>query len=206
MSDEKTAGASYLAALKQMGGAATGAAPARDHASPSGAEALADAGPGEKRRSPRYRCQGSAHLREVVSGTAFWASFSDVSMHGCYIEAPSTFPVGSELAATIEINGFRVECRGRVQVMYPGLGMGIAFTEISEENREKLRDLLKSLAQPSVILDTRPDPRLRVEAPAAEQAPVKDPAAALQAISKFFEERHMLGREEFLRILRKSQY
>jgi len=35
---------------------------------------------------------------------------------------------------------------------------------------------------------------------------VKDPAAALRAITDFFEQRQMLGREEFLRILRTSQH
>jgi hypothetical protein len=36
--------------------------------------------------------------------------------------------------------------------------------------------------------------------PAATNAP-----AALQAMRKFFEDRHMMGRDEFLRILRQSQ-
>jgi hypothetical protein len=197
MSDERSAGSSYLAALKQMSSPAA-AAPAR------APQSAAD-GPKERRRSPRYRCQGSAHLREISSNTATWATFTDVSMHGCYVEAMSAFGVGAELALTIELNGYRVECRGTVRIVYPGLGIGVAFTTISEENREHLRELLRSLAQPSVVLGAHSGlDRGSVPRPGVPP-PVKDPAAALQAISDFFEERHMLGREEFLRILRQSQ-
>jgi hypothetical protein len=35
---------------------------------------------------------------------------------------------------------------------------------------------------------------------------MENPSAALQAIHKFFEDRHVMGREEFLRIVRKSQH
>jgi len=113
MSDEKTAGASYLAALKQIS-AATGAAPARAPDPAAGEEASSRLK--EKRRSPRYRCQGSANLREARSGVATWATFTDVSMHGCYVEAMAGFPVGSELRMIIEVNGYRVECSGNVEV------------------------------------------------------------------------------------------
>ncbi len=34
---------------------------------------------------------------------------------------------------------------------------------------------------------------------------VTNPGAALQAVKNFFDERHILSREEFFRILRKSQ-
>lgn len=203
MPDEKTAGASYLAALKQIG-TATGAAPARAPESPVG-EPGRGSYPNEKRRSPRYRCQGSAKLREIGSGVATWATFTDVSLHGCYVEAMSTFRVGAELGMIIEVNSYRVECRGTVQVVYPGLGMGISFTAMSEENRDRLRALLRSLAQPSVILGARAGLDLGSVPPPENPPPIKDPAAALRAISDFFEERHMLGREEFIRILRKSQ-
>jgi hypothetical protein len=206
MSEDQSAGASYLAALKRSGPA--GAAPARapeDHAG-NLAPPAAGPSPSEKRRSPRYRCQGSARLHEITSGVATWATFTDISMHGCYVEAMSTFHIGAELALTIEVNGHRVECRGSVRVVYPGLGMGISFTSIPGEYSERLRELLRSLSQPSVILGTRPGlDRASPLPPPETTSAVTDPAAVLRAITLFFEERHMLGRDEFLRILRKSQ-
>jgi len=202
MPDEKSAGAAYLAALRRSTPQAAGAAPAR---APEGDDP-ASSYPFEKRRSPRYRCQGSARLKEVGSEVATWATFTDISLHGCYVEAMSTFRVGTALALTIEVNGYRVECGGTVRVVYPNLGMGISFTSMAEEHRGRLRDLLHSLSRPSVILGARVGAQEPVAAPKTESAPaITNPGAALQAITNFFEERHLLSREEFFRILRKSQ-
>ncbi len=213
MADENDAGAAYLAALKRpTGGPATGAAAA--HASDS-ATPETHAGSGisvgrtgpvaEKRKSPRYRCQGSAHLRESGSGAAMWATFTDISLHGCYVEAAAGYPVGSAVVLTIEVNNFRVEANGEVRVSYPGLGMGISFTKIADEDRERLRALVRSLSQPSVILGARTAQRPPSNPQTTAVPGLANPGAALQAITRFFEDRHVLGREEFLRILRKSQ-
>jgi len=32
-------------------------------------------------------------LREITSSVATWATFTDISLHGCYVEAMFTFPV-----------------------------------------------------------------------------------------------------------------
>jgi hypothetical protein len=218
MPDENTPGSSYLAALKKSGAPAA-AAPAREaegefndlsnfSLSPP-ATLLPPGNPRsanpEKRRSPRYRCQGSAHLRELVTGSATWATFTDISLHGIYVEAMSTYRAGARLALTLEVNGFRVEARGEVRVVYPGLGMGISFVTMADEGRERLRLLLKSLSQPSVIL--RPPSVQETPAiPTADSVPsLPDPAAALRALVLFFDQRHILSRDEFLRILKKSQ-
>jgi hypothetical protein len=212
MSDESTNGAAYLAALKQSKpqAAATATAPARTSSSDSltrssAIAASANSTSGEKRRSPRYRCQGSARLRELGSGVSTWSTFTDISLHGCYVEAMSTFRSGAKLALTMEVNGFRVETHGEVRVVYPNLGMGICFTIMSEPNREQLQELLRSLSRPSVILGVRRE----VDAAPSPQpdgaASIANPAAALQAVITYFDERLILSREEFLRILRKSQ-
>jgi hypothetical protein len=144
-------------------------------------------------------------LREIDSGIATWATFSDISLHGCYVEAAAGYPVGSALAVTVEVNGFRVEAVGEVRVAYPGLGMGISFTKIADEDRERLRGLVRSLSQPSVIMGARVAERPPSTLPLTAVPALANPSAALQAITKFFEDRHVMGREEFLRILRKSQ-
>jgi hypothetical protein len=201
MPDETSSGASYLSALKQSASpTAAAAARAPDPAHP--AEIRPEA---EKRRSPRYRCQGSAHLREISSGVATWATFTDISMHGCYVEATSTYRLGASLALTIEINNFRVETNGEVRVAYPGLGMGIFFHEMSGENRTRLRELLRSLSRPSVIVGTGTPVQNASVLPMEAMPPITNARAAIQAMISFFEGRQLLTREEFLRILRKSQ-
>jgi len=212
MSDENSAGAAYLAALKQSAPRAAGAAPARAPLPPPdiGIESTAATGTansiaGDKRQSPRYRCQGSARLRELGSGVSTWTTFTDISLHGCYVEAMSTFRVGAKVGLTLEVNGFRLESNGEVRVVYPNLGMGLCFTTMADPDRERLRELLRSLSRPSVILGARPEVDSAVIPERAALAPITNPAAALQAVTNFFEERPILSREEFLRIVRKSQ-
>jgi hypothetical protein len=211
MSDEHSAGAAYLAALKQTRPQATGAAAARAPLPPDSQSATAvprasaNFGADDKRKSPRYGCQGSARLREIGSGVSTWATFTDISLHGCYVEAMSTFRVGTKIGLTMEVNGFRVESNGEVRVVYPNLGMGVGFTIMSGPNREQLCDLLRSLSRPSVLSGARSQADGALIPESAAAATIANPAGALQALTNYFNERHILSREEFFRILRKSQ-
>jgi hypothetical protein len=130
-----------------------------------------------KAQKPAIPLPGIAHLRETGSSMATWATITDIGLHGCDLEAMSTFAAGANLALTIEVNGFRVESRGEVWVVYPNLGLGISFTSISDLDRERLPEPLRSLTHPSVILGAQStaDSRLRT----------------------FLRKRHILSRENF---------
>ena len=214
MSNDKEAGAAYLASLKHPTTThAAGAAPARapEIARPaetrtgvtSPASGTSHAG-AEQRKSPRYKCQGSARLQEAGTSVAIWATFTDISMSGCYVEATSSYHAGATLSLKLEANGFRIEASGEVRVAYPQLGMGISFIRMSDGDREHLRGLLRTISPSSVILTSRPSLRASPVPPTESLPAVTDPAAVLQALWKFFENRHLMGREEFLRILRKT--
>ena len=202
MAEELNESVAYLRALKQS-------APAHAEArSASAAPAEEDGeryqGP-EKRRSRRYKCEGSVQIREEGREIPTWASFTDISLHGCYVEAQATYPVGTLLHMKLEANGLQVETKGTVRVNYPYLGMGIAFVEMSEENQAHLRRMLATITHPCVIMG----PGIASSLPATEPlngAPlINDAAAAVRALMEFFESRQMLMREDFLRIVRKSQ-
>jgi hypothetical protein len=139
--DETNEGAAYLSALKKSGspqaaGTAATRAPEAVHSPETRSEQVApssraSASSVDKRKSPRYRCKGSARLQESGSAVATWATFTDISMHGCYVEAANPLRVGTMLGLRLEVNGFRVEAAGEVRVAYPNLGMGIRFIKIS---------------------------------------------------------------------------
>lgn len=214
MLEEVNEGVAYLRALKQTlsqpGGAA--AAPAHEvHASDQHTTLANDGSPeekfkgAEKRRSPRYKCEGSAELREEGCDVRTWASFTDISLHGCYVEAQATYPVGTSLHMKLEANGVRVEAKGMVRVNYPYLGMGISFEELSEENKDHLKRLLGTLSHHSVIMGPGIASSLPVNGPLEAVPLISDPAAAVKAIVEFFESRQILMRDDFLRLLKKSQ-
>lgn len=214
MAEETNEGVAYLKALKQpvVPAAATAAAPAREQSSkehPHSTAPAADSGErvpgGEKRRSPRFKCEGSAELRAESGDVRTWAAFQDVSLHGCYVEAQATYPVGTILRMKLEANGFRVETKGNVRVNYPYLGMGIAFVDMSVDNQAQLKGLLSSISRPTVVMGPRVASSLASGGGAAAVPLIVDPSAAVQALTEFFENRQTLMRDDFLRILRSSQ-
>lgn len=154
----------------------------------------------ERRSSPRYKCEGSAEFRAEGSEIRTWGTLTDISMNGCYVEMTATFPVGSRVDLGLELHGVRFQVKGEVRVSYPLLGMGIAFTEISERDRARLRDLIEGLALPKLIRESEANPPSHLALPL-----VVNPAAALQALVEFFEKRGLLTKEEFVQLLRHSQ-
>lgn len=215
MAQEPNDGISYLMALKRSSSDAPSAAapagessPGTQTGGPSNYQSAAGqpSYPGaEKRRSPRYKCEGSAEMRELTCDVHTWATFTDISLHGCYVEAEATYPVGTVLQMKLAANGAKVEVTGNVRVSYPYLGMGIAFVNMTDENEARLRDMLSTVLRPSVIMGPGIASSLPATGPLEAVPLISDPTAAIQALVEFFENRQMLMRDDFLRILRQSQ-
>jgi hypothetical protein len=204
----------YLRALKQplAAHAAAGAAPAREATpqpapDPPGSETgIAGHFTGaDKRRSPRCKCEGSVQLREQGCGVHTWATFTDVSVHGCYVEAQATYPAGTMLHMKLDASGIRMEVTGEVRINYPYLGMGIAFRQVSDENAALLRQLVVKLSRPSLIMGPGIASSLPADKSLSVVSAITNPQAAIQALMEFFENRQMLMREDFLRLIKKSQ-
>jgi len=98
-------GVQYLRSLKNAAGDAgtptaspTGADGESPQTSPTGKE---------RRRSLRYRCSGSAEFRAEGSDVRMWGTLTDISLHGCYIEMSTTFPVDTSVDLSLEAAGIR---------------------------------------------------------------------------------------------------
>jgi len=214
MAEEVNEGIAYLKALKLLANSPAASAPAQETSpneqatSGSSAENSGAHPPfqgTEKRRSPRYKCEGSVELLANGCDVRTFASFTDISQDGCYVEAQATYPMGTVLHLKLQANGFKVETKGSVRVTYPYLGMGIAFIGMSEEDRARLKDLLRSISRARGIMGPGIASTLPAPGPLEEVPAVSNPEAAIRALVEFFENRQMLMREDFLRILRASQ-
>ena len=121
------------------------------------------------------------------------------------MEAQATYAPGTALHLKLEASGVRVECTGSVRVDYPHLGMGIAFVEMTDENRARLRDLLGAVSRPSIIMGSGITSASPAAGPLSGVPAISDSGAAVRALIGFFEAHHMLTREDFLSVLSKSQ-
>ena len=211
MAQESDEAVAYLRALKQPYGsqAGTAAAPALEK-SPTAVTVVGGTdhhfSGTEKRRSSRYTCEGSVEIQEDGCDVRTWATFTDISLHGCYVETHATYPVGTPLHLRLEANGVRVECKAAsVRVTYPYLGMGIAFIEMSDTDHTRLKELLATISRPAKIMGPGFISTLPTCGPMEHTIAIPDPAAAVTSLMAFFENRHMLMRDDFMKIIAKSQ-
>jgi hypothetical protein len=103
------------------------------------------AGSVEVREHPRYRCQNSIEVH-VESGASFWGTVADLSLGGCYVEIPIPLPPGTKLKVAIWLGQNKAWAQAQVTHRTPGLGVGLRFLEISEQDRDLIRRFLQNLA------------------------------------------------------------
>ena len=136
-------GADHLRRLRaQAGGANNALTPSP--AAPFGVQEIRPAF-AERRRSPRYQCTGSVEVRTDACPAPLWGTLADISLHGCYVEMPATFPLDTQVMLNIESCGFRFSTQATVRASYPSLGMGMCFTPMEAVQRTGLEELLKAL-------------------------------------------------------------
>ncbi len=99
----------------------------------------------ERRSAPRIRCSGTGQIRQGGVAFPIWAKVTDLSSGGCYVEMVFTIPRGSEVDVRLTINTRDIQAKGRVVTSYPGVGVGIKFTGMTEENRVTLAEILREL-------------------------------------------------------------
>jgi hypothetical protein len=119
--------------------------PLWDFALPDGAVDTYQPGTVERRKQPRFRCQNSIEVH-VHGGASFWGTVSDLSLDGCYVEMPLPLAPGTKLKLGIWFGQNKVTAQAQVIHRTPGLGVGIKFTQITEEDLDHIRRFLQTLS------------------------------------------------------------
>lgn len=114
----------------------------------------------ERRKDVRFSVSASAEMLELSTRTRLAGRASDLSSGGCYIDTVSPFPVGSSLMLNLTSEDHNVHVKANVVYAPAGMGMGLAFTEITPKQKENLTAWLRELngepAQPQAPEATRP--------------------------------------------------
>ena len=67
---------------------------------------------------------------------------TDLSLGGCYLEMASPFPPTSLVTLSMKAGGVQVRVQGVVRVMHPDKGMGVEFTQGTQEHRAAVEKFL----------------------------------------------------------------
>jgi hypothetical protein len=80
----------------------------------------------------------SAEVVELPRGARLSARTSDISPTGCYIDTLNPVARDAEVRLRLMHGGEVFEATGRVIYVSYGLGMGVVFTKVDEEQRVRL--------------------------------------------------------------------
>jgi hypothetical protein len=95
----------------------------------------------ERRRAPRYRLETQAEVVEVRSNAAVSAKTSDVSLVGCFMNTPRSFPQGTRIRLKLTKDETSFTSMGVVERLQP-MGMGVSFADVKEDQSKVLRTWL----------------------------------------------------------------
>ncbi|HEV2194449.1 MAG TPA: PilZ domain-containing protein [Candidatus Acidoferrum sp.] len=87
----------------------------------------------ERRSAPRYPMVLAAEVMELPRGAKLSARTSDISRTGCYIDTLNPTPPGAQVRVRLVHNEENFEAVARVVYVSYGLGMGIAFGALAED-------------------------------------------------------------------------
>ena len=97
----------------------------------------------EKRRTPRYPFIAVAEITDIGSGAQLNSQVSELSLNGCYIDMLNTLPVNSQVTLKIFADSECFDAAASVIYAHQGLGMGLAFQEVSLKSGALLRRWLQ---------------------------------------------------------------
>lgn len=99
----------------------------------------------ERRTSDRQLFAATAEVIEEVTGARFSTRTMDLGPGGCFIDTTNPLPVGSKVQVKIFKGKNDFKTNGTVVYSQNGMGMGIAFLELSENKQGELQAWLEDI-------------------------------------------------------------
>jgi PilZ domain len=99
----------------------------------------------ERRTSDRQLFPATAEVIEEVTGARFATRTMDLGPGGCFIDTTNPLPVGSRVQVKIFKGKGEFKTNGSVVYSQNGMGMGIAFLELSENKQGELQAWLEDI-------------------------------------------------------------
>jgi hypothetical protein len=104
----------------------------------------------ERRVAERKPFSGSAEILDVGGGTRMTGRVADLSAEGCYVDTLNPLPADTPVRVKITWDGAVFAAAGTVRNCQPGMGMGLAFQDVENAEREILRSWLGDAAPPAL--------------------------------------------------------
>jgi len=101
--------------------------------------------PAKQRAVRRCPLVASAEVTDLGSGTVLSARTSEIGLGGCYVDALNPFPEATLVGLRILRDQGVFETKSRVVYCDPTFGMGLAFTDMTPDQRSVLEAWLAEI-------------------------------------------------------------
>ena len=104
--------------------------------------------PDNRRRFHRHKIAFPLEFREERVQTPMRVNATDISGNGCYVETVMPLNMHTILRVDFWIDQERVSTSAVVRTRDPGVGMGIEFTSLTEDTKQRFQDFLDESNRP----------------------------------------------------------
>ena len=99
---------------------------------------------GDRRSCPRLKCAVSVELK--AEGEAnMWGKASDIGLGGCFVEMPIPLKQGTNFEIALWLAETKLKLKATVASSAPGFGIGIAFLDVTPQDRDLLGRYMQTL-------------------------------------------------------------
>jgi len=106
--------------------------------------------PDNRRKFLRHKISFPLEFRDERVNTPMRVNATDVSGNGCYVETAMPLAISTSLRLEFWIEEERLTASATVRTRDPGVGMGIEFTGLTEENKKRFQAHLDKL-DPGIV-------------------------------------------------------
>ena len=90
------------------------------------------------------------YREDILIDGANLCSSMDISEGGIYISAIQLFEKDTVIDVTIPFKGEKLVVKGKVQHFQRGIGMGIMFVDLTEDQKAAIKEIIESISNHSV--------------------------------------------------------
>ncbi len=101
-----------------------------------------------RRLANRHSFSATAEVVESVSGARLHTRAADLSQKGCYLDTLNPFANGAKVQVRICWDRMELTCAAEVRDSQPGMGMGVAFTELDDAQKALIQSWIERLVSP----------------------------------------------------------
>jgi len=100
----------------------------------------------DRKRAERRKNQRFPFREDILIDGAKLCTSNEISEGGLFVSAIQIFEEGEVIDVTIPMGGEQITVKGQVKYCQPGIGMGVMFHDLSNDQKAKIKKLVELIS------------------------------------------------------------